>query len=72
MINKELLMKVTMSNLAKITAAALLVFTIAACDDGGAENAGEKIDEVVTDAGNAIEDACEDVKENADAKDKDC
>ena len=42
------------------------------CGDGAAEDAGETIDEVVTDTGNAIEDACEDVKEGVDAKDKDC
>ncbi len=47
------------------------VFALSACD-GEAEDAGEKLDEVVTDAGNAVEDACEDVKEGADAKDTDC
>lgn len=45
---------------------------LTACGDGEAEEAGEKVDEVVTDAGNAIEDACEDVKEEADAEDTDC
>jgi hypothetical protein len=50
----------------------LFIFTLAACGDGDAEEAGEKIDEIVTDAGNAVEDACENVKENADAKDQDC
>lgn len=48
------------------------VFGLAACNDGEAEDAGEKIDEMVTDAGNAVEDACEEVKEGVDAKDKDC
>ncbi|MFC4700457.1 hypothetical protein ACFO4O_09830 [Glaciecola siphonariae] len=52
--------------------AAFFALSLAACADNDAEEAGEKIDEIVTDAGNAIEDACEDVKENADAKDKDC
>ena len=47
------------------------VFGLAACD-GEAENAGEKIDEMATDAGNAIEDACEDVKEGVKAEDTDC
>jgi hypothetical protein len=47
------------------------VFALSACDDG-AENAGEKLDEVVTDAGNAVEDACEDVKEGVKAEDTDC
>jgi hypothetical protein len=42
------------------------------CGDDDAEDAGKKIDEVVTDAGNAIEDACEDVKEGVEAKDTDC
>ena len=52
-----------------------LVFSatfLAACGDGEAEDAGEKVDEVVTDAGNAIEDACEDAKEKAEAEDTDC
>ncbi|WP_158771521.1 hypothetical protein [Paraglaciecola sp. L1A13] len=45
---------------------------VTACNDNNAENAGEKVDEMATDAGNAIEDACEDVKEGAGAKDSDC
>lgn len=47
------------------------VFALSACD-GEAENAGEKLDEVVTDAGNAVEDACEDVKEGVKAEGTDC
>ena len=35
-------------------------------------DAGEELDEIVTDAGNAVEDAGEDVKEGVDAEDKDC
>ena len=50
----------------------LFVFTLAACSDGPAEDAGEELDRIVEDGGNAIEDACEDIKENVDAKDKDC
>ncbi|MCW8108260.1 hypothetical protein OPS25_07110 [Alteromonas ponticola] len=46
--------------------------SLAACDEGPAEDAGEELDEVVTDAGNAVEDACEDAKENMDADDEDC
>jgi hypothetical protein len=42
------------------------------CGDDDAGDAGKKIDEVVTDAGNAIEDACEDVKEGVKAEDTDC
>jgi predicted small secreted protein len=45
---------------------------VAACDDNNAQSAGEKVDEMVTDAGNAVEDACEEVKEGAKAKDTDC
>lgn len=49
-------------------------FAIAACDnnDGIAEKAGKALDDTVTDAGNAIEDACEDVKDAVGAKDKNC
>lgn len=63
-----------MKNLKYITTtlmALIAVFALTACDGEG-EEAGEKLDEVVTDAGNAVEDACEDVKEAAEAKDKDC
>lgn len=63
-----------MKNLNYITTtlmALTAVFALTACDGEG-EEAGEKLDEVVTDAGNAVEDACEDVKEAAEAKDKDC
>ncbi|ABG42635.1 MAG: hypothetical protein CL579_17520 [Alteromonadaceae bacterium] len=45
---------------------------VTACNDNNAENAGEKVDEMMTDTGNAIEDACEDVKEGAGAEDNDC
>lgn len=43
-----------------------------ACSDNNAEELGEALDQTVTDAGNAIEDACEDVKDGVDAKDTDC
>ncbi|MBT0586692.1 hypothetical protein [Alteromonas oceanisediminis] len=58
--------------LSKISAIAVFTFFLAACGDDNAEEAGEKIDEIVTDAGNAVEDACEDVKEGVEAKDQDC
>jgi predicted small secreted protein len=45
---------------------------LSGCGDDTAEDAGKKVDEVVTDAGNAIEDACEDVKEGVKAEDTDC
>ncbi|UCX06446.1 hypothetical protein [Shewanella glacialimarina] len=43
-----------------------------ACSDNKAENTGEKVDEMMQDAGNAVEDACEDVKEGLKAEDPDC
>ncbi|MGI1945541.1 hypothetical protein [Shewanella glacialipiscicola] len=58
-----------------MSTAALTLFLalgLSACSDNNAESAGEKIDEAITDAGNAIEDACEDVKEGVNAKDKKC
>jgi len=45
---------------------------LSACEDGPAEDAGERIDEVTEDTRNAIEDACEEVKDGVDAKDKNC
>jgi hypothetical protein len=65
-------MKNILKKLTAITLSAMFIFTLAACSEGPAEDAGEKLDEVVTDAGNAIEDACEDVKEGTEVKDKDC
>lgn len=59
----------------KLQSIAVLLFSIlmlAACDDGPAERMGENIDNAVNDAGNAIEDACEDVLDAANAADSDC
>lgn len=58
--------------LAKTLLVAGFVLSLSACGDGEAEDAGEKLDEVVTDTGNAIEDACEKVKEDVKAEDTDC
>jgi hypothetical protein len=63
---------ISQKSLLKLLAAGTFALTLAACGDGEAENAGEELDEIVTDAGNAVEDACEDVKEGANAEDKDC
>lgn len=52
--------------------ALLLALGLTACSDNKAEDAGEKIDEVMTDTGNAIEDVCEEVKEGVKAKDTKC
>lgn len=64
-----------MLNKKTLSATLLALFVslgLAACSDDSAEEAGEHIDEMVDDAGNAVEDACEKVKEGVDAKDKDC
>ena len=58
-------------NLSKVLVASAFALSLAACD-GEAEDAGEELDEIVSDAGNAVEDACEDVKEGVDAEDQDC
>jgi len=58
-----------------LTMASLVVFLTAglsACSDDKAENAGEKIDEMIQDSGNAVEDACEDLKDGMKAEDTDC
>jgi hypothetical protein len=64
--------KTTFKNLLSIALSALFVLSLAACSDGPAEDAAEEFDTVVEDAGNAIEDACEETKEALDAKDEDC
>ncbi|MDC8830696.1 hypothetical protein [Alteromonas gilva] len=56
----------------KMTVIAAFACSVIACTGGEAEDAGEKIDEAVTDAGNAVEDACEKVKEGVEAEDDDC
>jgi len=65
-------MKITMKKITALMFSAFFVLSLAACSDGPAEDAGEEFDKVVTDAGNAVEDACEDTKEAVDAEDKDC
>ncbi|MDN4502978.1 hypothetical protein QX776_11245 [Alteromonadaceae bacterium BrNp21-10] len=63
-----------MKNLKSISTTLIVlmtVFGLSACDND-AEEAGEKMDEIVTDAGNAVEDACEDVKEGVKAEDTNC
>lgn len=56
----------------KTLLAASFALTLAACGDNTAEEAGENVDDAITDAGNAVEDACEDVKEGMNAEDQDC
>jgi hypothetical protein len=52
----------------------LLTFGLAACDtnDGTAEQTGEKIDEMVTDTENKVEDLCENMKKEMNTEDQDC
>jgi hypothetical protein len=69
-----------MKRMSIIPLAALLAVLLSACDrEGPAEKAGERIDEVTEDIreggedlGNEIEDACEELKEDMGAEDKDC
>ena len=52
---------------------ATLSVGVVGCEQKGpAEKAGEQLDDAVTDVGNTIEDACEDVKDEMGAEDKDC
>lgn len=50
----------------------LFVFTACDSDDGAMEKAGEAIDNATTDLGNKVEDACENLKEDLNAKDSKC
>ena len=47
---------------------------LTACDvdEGGPEEIGENIEETAQDAGNKVEDLCEDAKEGMNANDTDC
>ena len=50
-----------------------VALTSVACEEKGPmEKAGEKMDQAVKDAGNSVEDACEDAKEKLGAADTDC
>ncbi|MCF7498434.1 MULTISPECIES: hypothetical protein [unclassified Pseudoalteromonas] len=58
-----------------LKAATIALFSglfIMGCEDNTAEDAGERIDEAITDTQNAVEDACEDVKEGVNAKETNC
>lgn len=50
-------MTIPLRFLAIVFAASLCFLTFTACEQGPAEEAGEKIDEAVKDAGDAIKDA---------------
>lgn len=60
----------------KVMTGLLLAFSLVlfGCEtnDGSAEKVGEKMDKAYTDSANAVEDACEDVKEGVNAEDTDC
>jgi hypothetical protein len=48
------------------------VFCVACEEKGPMEKAGEKMDQAVQDAGNSVEDACENAKESMGVEDTDC
>ena len=58
--------------LQSIAALFMAILLLAACNEGPAERMGENIDDAINDAGNAIEDACEDVRDAVNAVDRDC
>ncbi len=49
-----------------------LLLGLSACSEGPAEDAGESIDEATTDIQNAVEDSCEQAKEQLNTEDQDC
>lgn len=58
-----------------LKAAAIGLFAsafIMGCEDNHAEEAGERIDEAVTDVQNSVEDTCEEVKEGVNAEETNC
>lgn len=48
------------------------VFTLTGCSEGPAEDAGERIDEAITDAQNKTEDLCEKAKEEIGSEEQNC
>ncbi len=70
---KQQVQGIYMSILKALPVIILTLFMISACQEKGPmEKAGESMDEAVKDAGNAVEDACEDAKKNMGAADTDC
>lgn len=63
-----------MKKLLMIPALMIFGFTLSACDvdEGGPEEMGENIEQTYNDAGNKVEDLCEDAKEGMNADDTDC
>ena len=60
-----------MTLISKLTTAAAAL-ALVACNSADLENAAGKVGDMADDAGNAVEDACEKVKEGVNAKDTDC
>ena len=46
--------------------------TLTACEKGSGERFGESIDDAARDAGNAVEDLCEDIRDAVDAANWNC
>lgn len=52
---------------------AIIFMMLTACEqEGAAEKLGGKLDNMVQDVGNQIEDSCEEMKEDMKAEDTDC
>jgi hypothetical protein len=69
-IRRKLTMNTLMTML-KITVITTL-FALTGCSEGPAEDAGERIDDAITDAKNKAEDLCEKAKEEIGSEDKNC
>ncbi|WP_226649074.1 hypothetical protein [Microbulbifer variabilis] len=65
-------MKNPVKKLSLVILATVFSFSLAACGKQSAETLGERIDKKAEQAGNQIEDTCEEVKEGLNTKDKDC
>ncbi|TMP28387.1 hypothetical protein CWB99_11770 [Pseudoalteromonas rubra] len=50
----------------------ITILGLAGCSDGPAEDAGERVDEAITDVQNKAEDLCEKAKENLNAENENC
>lgn len=49
-----------------------LIVVLAACTPGAAEKTGKKVDDIILNTGNAIEDVCENIKESLNTENTDC
>ncbi|MEM5528485.1 hypothetical protein WN093_06610 [Gammaproteobacteria bacterium AS21] len=65
-------MTVRLKKAVTLTLATTLIVALAACAPGAAQRTGKKVDDIILNTGNAIENVCENIKESLDTENTDC